>query len=174
MIHASPRAHAVSGLIAFLCPNTDGFIVSPRPGAPGASRVLRRLSSCMPRPEDSGGPSHPSHCGWFVLPSSKLRLSASAFGLSKLYQHFRERDLPYGLQDSLCTLAPCLVRRLPCSSTGPTLDTGGRLTLTRPGLSPGKRRRALLGAITCGSKATARHRGSGKQRMGSGLDLCLS
>jgi hypothetical protein len=31
---------------------------------------------------------------------------------------------------------------------GPTLDTGGRLTLTRPGLSPGKRRRASLGAIT--------------------------
>jgi hypothetical protein len=27
-------------------------------------------------------------------------------GFSKLYQHFRERDLPYGLQDSLCTLAP--------------------------------------------------------------------
>jgi len=26
-------------------------------------------------------------------------------GFSKLYQHFRERDLPYGLQDSLCTLA---------------------------------------------------------------------
>ncbi|ESQ12674.1 MAG: hypothetical protein N838_16510 [Thiohalocapsa sp. PB-PSB1] len=26
-------------------------------------------------------------------------------GFSKLYQHFRERSLPYGLQDSLCTLA---------------------------------------------------------------------
>jgi hypothetical protein len=25
--------------------------------------------------------------------------------ISKLYQHFRERDFPYGLQDSLCTLA---------------------------------------------------------------------
>jgi len=24
---------------------------------------------------------------------------------TRLYQHFRERDLPYGLQDSLCTLA---------------------------------------------------------------------
>ena len=25
--------------------------------------------------------------------------------ISKLYQHFRERDFPYGLQNSLCTLA---------------------------------------------------------------------
>jgi len=78
MLHASTRAHAVSGLIAFSCPNTDGVIVSPRPGALGASRVLQRLCSCMPRPEDSGGSPHPSHCGWFVLPSSRLRLSASA------------------------------------------------------------------------------------------------
>jgi len=30
-------------------------------GAFGASRVLRHISSCMPRPVDSGGPSHPSH-----------------------------------------------------------------------------------------------------------------
>jgi len=25
--------------------------------------------------------------------------------ISKLYQHFRERDFPYGLQNALCTLA---------------------------------------------------------------------
>ena len=30
--------------------------------------------------------------------------------MSKLYQHFRERDLPYGLQDSLSTLTSLLVR----------------------------------------------------------------
>ena len=36
----------------------------PRPGASGASQVLRRLSSCMPRPEDSGGPAHPRQLGW--------------------------------------------------------------------------------------------------------------
>ena len=29
----------------------------------GASQVLSRLSSCMPRPEDSGGPSYPCQCG---------------------------------------------------------------------------------------------------------------
>jgi hypothetical protein len=33
-------------------------------GTSGASRVLRRLSSCMPRPEDSGGPAPPRHVGW--------------------------------------------------------------------------------------------------------------
>ena len=32
-------------------------------GASGASQVLRRLSSCMPRPEDSGGPAPPRHIG---------------------------------------------------------------------------------------------------------------
>ena len=33
-------------------------------GTAGASQVLRRLSSCMPRPEDSGGPAPPRHVGW--------------------------------------------------------------------------------------------------------------
>ena len=74
----STRTHAVSGLITLTCPNTVGFVILLHPGAYGASRVLERLSSCMPRPEDSGGSPHPSHCGWFVLPSSRLRLSASA------------------------------------------------------------------------------------------------
>jgi hypothetical protein len=68
--------------------------------------------------------------------------------ISKLYQHFRERDLPCGLQDSLCTLALHLVRGFRHSAAGPTLDTGGWLTLTRRGLSPRKRRQASLGAIT--------------------------
>jgi hypothetical protein len=36
----------------------------PRPGTSGASHVLRRLSSCMPRPEDSGGPAPPRLVGW--------------------------------------------------------------------------------------------------------------
>ena len=35
----------------------------PLPGASGASQVLVRLSSCMPRPEDSGGPAHPGQNG---------------------------------------------------------------------------------------------------------------
>ncbi len=62
--------------------------------------------------------------------------------ISKLYQHFRERGLPYGLQDSLCTLTSPLVCGLPRSSLRSTLDTGGGLTLTRRGLAPRKIRRA--------------------------------
>ena len=55
--------------------------------------------------------------------------------IPKLYQHFRVRDYPYGLQDSLSTL------HLFCSSTstsatGARLDRVGWLTLTRQGLSP--------------------------------------
>jgi len=38
------------------------WLLSPA-GANGASQVLRRVSSCMPRPEDSGGPSHPRLIG---------------------------------------------------------------------------------------------------------------
>src|SRR5690606_28951561 len=68
--------------------------------------------------------------------------------ISKLYQHFRVRDHPCGLQDSLCTLTSPIVRGLPRSSLRSTLDTGGWLTLSRRGLAPRKRRRALLGAIT--------------------------
>ena len=62
--------------------------------------------------------------------------------ISKLYQHFREHGLPYGLQDSLCTLTSHVVRGLPRSSLRSTLDTGGWPTLTRRGLAPRKIRRA--------------------------------
>jgi len=41
-----------------------------------------------------------------VLPSGALKPSASAIAMSKLYQHFRGRDHPYGLQDALSTLRP--------------------------------------------------------------------
>jgi len=61
-----------------------------------------------------------------------LKPSASASCISKLYQHFRERGLPYGLQDSLPTLNPScsLLNFLSNSAMGPRLDTGGWLTLT--------------------------------------------
>jgi len=39
----------------------------PRAGAAGVSHVLRRLSACMPRPEDSGGPSPPRPHGWSCM-----------------------------------------------------------------------------------------------------------
>ena len=64
--------------------------------------------------------------------------------ISKLYQHFRERGLPYGLQDTLPTLSPSCSQPLSYSATDPRLDTGGWLTLakmpydlfSRQGLSP--------------------------------------
>jgi hypothetical protein len=145
----STRAHAVSGLFTRSCPSPVGFIVSPRPGALGASRVLQRLSSCMPRPEDSGGPPHPSHSGCFVLSSRTLRLSTSAISLFRRCTSTSGSAISPAAYRILCVRLPHdLVRGLPRSAMGPTLDTGGRLTLTRPGLSPGKRRRASLGAIT--------------------------
>ena len=68
----------------------------------------------MPRPEDSGGPPHPRHFGCFVLPSVYVKtLGVRNKLISKLYQHFRERDLPYGLQDSLSTLARILFAAYP-------------------------------------------------------------
>jgi hypothetical protein len=92
-------------------------------------------------PEFSGA-SLPA-CHGLMTPADVRTLALGA-----CFMHFRERDLPYGLQDSLCTLARFSVRGLRRSATGPTLDTGGWLVLTRPGLSPGKRRRGLLGATT--------------------------
>jgi hypothetical protein len=145
----STRAHAVSGLITLTCPNTDGFIIALHPGAHGASGVLRRLSFCIPWPEDSGGPPHPSHCGCFVLPSRTLTLSASATSLFRSCTSTSGNAISPTVYRILCVRLPCtVVRGLRHSAAGPTLDTGGRLTLTRRGLSPRKRRRTLLGAIT--------------------------
>jgi hypothetical protein len=83
-----------------------------------------------------------------MLPSSTLKLSASALALSRLYQHFREREFPTAYKILCVRLPHTIVRGLPHSAMGPTLDTGGSLALTRPGLSPGKRRQASIGAIT--------------------------
>src|SRR5262245_34615210 len=41
-----------------------------------------------------------------VWPSGAFKPSASAFAMSKLYQHFRGRGSPCGLQDALSTLRP--------------------------------------------------------------------
>jgi hypothetical protein len=87
--------------------------------------------------------------GEHVWPSGALQPSASATSaLSKLYQHFRGRGHPCGLQDSLSTLRPSCSPCLHGSAMDARLDTGGWLALTRPGLSPGKRRQAFLGATT--------------------------
>jgi hypothetical protein len=86
-----------------------------------------------------------------------LKPSASATVISKLYQHFRERGLPYGLQ-VLCLRLTHLVR---CTSFM-QLRHGSKaryewvanpyrrslLIPSRQGLPPCKIRRAFLGAIT--------------------------
>ena len=87
--------------------------------------------------------------GDLVLPSVcpktlGIRLSNP---ISKLYQHFREHGLPYGLQDSLSTLRPYCSSSLDDSAMDARLDTGGWPTLTRRGLSPRKIRRAFPGAL---------------------------
>src|SRR5437867_11475927 len=68
--------------------------------------------------------------------------------MSKLYQHFRVRGHPYGLQDTLSTLRPSCSPCLHGSAMDARLATGGWLALTRQGLSPCKRRQAFLGART--------------------------
>jgi len=100
----------------------------------------------MPQPVDSGGPSHPrlNGCSCIAFPASGAikTLGVRNKPISKLYQHFRVRGHPCGLQDSLCTLRPSIVRGSPRSAMDATLDTGGWLTLTPPGLSPAKIRQA--------------------------------
>ena len=64
--------------------------------------------------------------------------------LSKLYQHFRVRGHPCGLQDTLSTLRPSCSPCLHDSAMDARLDTGGWLALPRQGLSPCKRRQAFL------------------------------
>ena len=48
-----------------------------------------------------------------VWPSGALKPSASAIAMSKLYQHFRVRGHPCGLQDTLSTLRPSCSPRVP-------------------------------------------------------------
>ena len=88
---------------------------------------------------------------WMLLCSLRCALKPSASAtsaISKLYQHFRGHDSPYGLQDTLSTPRPSCSPCLHGSAMDARLDTGGWLILTRQGLSPCKRRQAYLGAIT--------------------------
>ncbi len=143
------------------------------PGTSGASHVLRRLFSCMPRPEDTGGPAHPRLNG----------CSRTAFGvrqnprrphlaISKLYQHFRGRSSPYGLQDTLSTPRPFCS---PCSK--PRLRPGRKTRygwVARPdptgALIPCKRRQAFLGAITLAlTCCRKRERSGGWRQSGAAL-----
>jgi hypothetical protein len=103
----STRAHAVSGLITRSCPSPNSFIIALHPGAFGASRVLRRLSFCIPWPEDSGGPPHPSHCGCFVLSSRTLKRSTSATSLFRSCTSTSGNAISPTVYRILCVRLPC-------------------------------------------------------------------
>jgi hypothetical protein len=113
----------------------------------------------MPQPEDSGGLPHPHHDGCFLLASGSLTPSPSATNLiSKLYPLSGYAVTPAACR-MLCVRFNCFVRQHQTadSAAAATLDTGGWLALSRPGLSPGKMRQAYLGAIA--NKANRRDDG---------------
>ena len=118
----------------------------PQSGAHGASQVLRRISSFMPQPEDSGGPPHPHLHGCFVWASGTLTPSPSATNLFRSCTSFQGTRSPLRPTGFSVYASPALFARLvpPDSAAGATLDTGGWLALSRPGLPPGKMRQAFL------------------------------
>src|SRR5262245_12327971 len=61
---------------------------------------------------------------------------------------FGECGLPCGLRGSLCTLQLFRSALHRASSTVATLGMSGWLDLPQPGLAPGKKRQASLGALT--------------------------
>ena len=87
-----------------------------------------------------------AHADALVWPSVSVKtLGVRNKRVSKLYQHFRVRGHPYGLQESRSTLRPsCSSWSSYDSAMDARLDTGGWLALTRQGLSPCKIRQAFL------------------------------
>ena len=76
-------------------------------GTPGASQVLVCISHCMPWPEDPGSLTRSHQYDRFIQASCSLTHSpTTTYSMSRLYQLFRVRDHPYGLQCSLSTLHP--------------------------------------------------------------------
>jgi hypothetical protein len=93
-----------------------------------------------------------------VLASRTLTLSPSAsIPLTRLKSLQGGTDAPLAYK-ILCVRFTCVVHdrasvhtKASLSFTAATLDTGGWLVLTRPGLAPGKKRQASLGALTTSS-----------------------
>jgi hypothetical protein len=122
-----------------------------RAGASGASHVLRRLSSCLPRSEDSGGPAPPR-------PSGGARVACGSVQTLGIRKAFAPLSQPSGgavtpaAARIRCLRFAHLVRRVyhHDSAMGARLATSGWLALTRQELAPCKRRHAFLGARTPG------------------------
>jgi len=86
-----------------------------------------------------------------VLPSGALKPSASAIAMSKLYQHFRVRDHPCGLQDTLSTLRPSCSPRVPSRLRHGRKTRYGWVATPYPtGTFTLQETPSLLGAITPG------------------------
>src|SRR5499426_1681780 len=67
----------------------------------------------MPRPEDSGGPAPPRHAGGARVAFGSVQTLGVRKAFSKLYQPFRRRGHPCGLQETLSTLRPSCSPRVP-------------------------------------------------------------
>lgn len=112
---------------------------SEPPGSPEFPAFL--LNHAMP--SDPGGRREPDPyrllpVGFCYVDSIAIRV----YQLSRGYYGIRSCGVPYGLVHSLCTLQS----RVTLSTA--TLDSGGWLSLTTPGLTPRKKCRAFLGAPT--------------------------
>lgn len=159
MFDASTRAHTVSRLFTLTYPNAVSFIISPRSGAFGASWVPQRISSCMPRPEDSAGSPQPSPSR-LLLCCLRCALIPSASGTDYVeavpaLQGARPPLRPTGFSVYAYLISLFVITD---SAMRSTRDTGGWLALPRQGLSPCKIRWASPSAITLPSAEQARQR----------------
>jgi hypothetical protein len=119
-------------------------------GTSGGSQVLRRLSSCMPRPEDSGGPAPPCHVGWARVAFGGVQTLGVRNKPFRSCTSTSGDAAPPAASRMLCLRFVHLVHRSRGSAMDARLDTGRWLTFTRQGLSPCQRRQACLGARTPG------------------------
>jgi len=122
-----------------------------------------------------------------VLASSRQTLSPSAlFDLTRLDSLQDGAVVPLAYMILCVRFTPVVhaCGSLPTitalSARGATRDTGGWLALTRPGLAPGKKRRALLGALVVvviemppADRGTARRVIASHQRLSAYISLPL-
>jgi hypothetical protein len=105
-------------------------------GTSGASQVLRRLSSCMPWPEDSGGPAPPRHVGWARVAFGSVHTLGVRNKPFRSCTSTSGDAAPPTAYRILCLRFIHLVHRSHGSAMDARLDTGRWLALTRQGLSP--------------------------------------
>ncbi len=115
MLDDATRAHAVSGLFTRSCPSpavSSSHLVQEPWGLPEFSSVSLPACQDLRTPADRHSTPQPS---WVLrMACQDVKTGGIRHKLiAKRYLHFRERDLPYGLPDALCTLAPSCSRVSP-------------------------------------------------------------